>query len=1128
MKCKEEYKEHLLNWWRSLTDEQKKVVPIVNSTIDLRNLFNEVPIGYRKVRNYLREEINMINAELKALGVLFDVEVYRGRLLNWWRSLTEDQKKSVPIANNTIDLRDFFSDAPISHNYLRKHLEKDISRVDAELKSLGVIFDVETYRELLLNWWQSLTDKQKKALPTANNTIDLRNLFSEAPIGYYKVRNYLREEINKINAELKALGVFFDVEVYRERLLNWWRSLTEEQKKSVPIVNNTIDLRDLFSDALVSYNHLRKLLKKDVNRVDAELKSLGVIFDVETYREVLLNWWQSLTDEQKKDIPVKHNTIDFRDLFHDIPIQYHSARKHFKEEINKIEAELKSLGILRNYDDEVVTTLMRGFIIECESNPELLWEVELSTRGKHNLKMESEDLDSYLDKFGFVSTAYLERKLSCTSMELKTLALLELRKKLNQLLLKHGVSLPYCEVKGSTHLIPSDLNYRRIFLKWKNSLTDEEKIALPMIGKVISKKILYDLIPVKFNGLSRSLLYFEYKRLSNEVLELKGIDYKTRKESLEISKQKALEKEQSKISLFRRLRDKKLVSIEDFTSEKGRYEDVQHAFAVTSLKTIAESNMKSYLQGVRHYCDFLESKDVSPDSSFKDCFDSWSLRGFKEYLGKKIKERLISSSTANTLLSTLRMTLKKLKTIRNLNFSYYPADGFEIARESIVFKPYSPNERKQIHEMLEKEMVLAKKKLVPYQKLDRKNANLDVSKNKARIIFEDDCNCVPMYWNIKEHTNGYNKIALIANKEWISINGLYDEWGVIHRKVITRDIGMYVLKMAQVLGMNLNSILDLELDDYQEHHPLTNKPCLTYWKQRSTGEKMLHLDLFHADLQWLSTSQKHFVETVFDEVIQLTSEVRKFAPDEISNKLFITFYCRFSTITEATMSELYSELVDKYHLKDDKGEPLVLTTTRFRPTLVSELIDAEVSIREIQYLLGHASIFTTINYLDTLDFDRVVRNKARKAIEDIYINSVHAIKQSSNQKQQRRFDDCEIIMKTPLGGCKNIFSPPDFIKKSSLYVKGKPCSQYNKCLSCEHVMLTEKHLSELFAMQRDYLSSLESAAVVNTPYFLVVQENLSLLDDILNSETSEFEEDILMRAKEESLFIETTILDSWG
>ena len=77
-------------------------------------------------------------------------------------------------------------------------------------------------------------------------------------------------------------------------------------------------------------------------------------------------------------------------------------------------------------------------------------------------------------------------------------------------------------------------------------------------------------------------------------------------------------------------------------------------------------------------------------------------------------------------------------------------------------------------------------------------------------------------------------------------------------------------------------------------------------------------------------------------------------------------------------------------------------------------------------------------------------------------------------------------------------------------------------------MLTEKHLPELFSMQRDYLASLESGAVVNTPYFFVVQENISLLDDILNPETSEFEEDILIQAKEDSLFIETTILDSWG
>ncbi|MBF4227288.1 hypothetical protein EAY83_20365, partial [Vibrio anguillarum] len=141
--------------------------------------------------------------------------------------------------------------------------------------------------------------------------------------------------------------------------------------------------------------------------------------------------------------------------------------------------------------------------------------------------------------------------------------------------------------------------------------------------------------------------------------------------------------------------------------------------------------------------------------------------------------------------------------------------------------------------------------------------------------------------------------------------------------------GLYVLKMAQVLGMNLNPILDLEIDDYQKNHPLTNKPCLTYWKERSTGEKMIHLDLFQADLQWLSISQKQFVETVFNEVIKLTSESRKYAPDEISNRLFITYYKKCITITESTMSIFYSELVDKYHLEDDDGNPMVLTTTRF-------------------------------------------------------------------------------------------------------------------------------------------------------------------------------------------------------
>jgi integrase len=1057
---------------------------------------------------------------------------YRERMLNWWQGLTDKQKKSAPISlsSNTIILRDLFSDVPISYGTIRRYLRKDINKIEAELKSLDVLFDVEAYRERLLNWWQGLTDKQKKLVPISNNSIDLRGLFSGAPVGYHKVCKHLKDDICKIEAELKSLGILSDVEAYRKRLLDWWYSLTDEQKKAVPLVNkhNTIDLRDLFSDEAINYHSIRRYLIKDICKIEAELKSLGVLTDAKACRELLLNWWHSLTDDQKKAVPISKNTIDLHELFSKVRIDHGYMRIFLKEDIKNIDAELKKIRVLYNDDDEMITALMREFISECESNPELLWDVELSVKGKTLSKLMEEDPDGFWGEYGFTSTTYLSKKLSCRVARLGTPALLELRKELNRLLLKHEVTLPYHEIKGSSHSVCADLNYRRVFLKWKNSLADEEKLALPMMGKAIRLKAFSDLIPIERNIASLPLFKSEYQRFSNELLELKGIDYKTIKERKKICKQKSLEKEDSYISVFLRLRDKKLVSIEDFNAGKVRYEDVQLVFAVTSLKVTSPSSIRSYLFSCRYYCSFLENKGISPESSFIDCFDSWSLRSFKEYLGDKIKIGAFSTSTANTVLSGLRMSLEKLKTIRNFDFSYYPVDGFEEVRKWVAYKPYSLNERRQIHEMLDSEMVLAKKKLAPYQKLDRSSANLDDPKIQARIIFEDDCNCDPMYRNSKSRTKGQNRFASFTDKRRLSLNELYDEWGVITRKVISREIGVYILKMAQVLGMNLNSILDLELDDYQEHHPLTNKPCLTYWKERSTGEKMLHLDLFHADLQWLTISQNHFVETVFDEVTQLTSETRKYAPDELLNRLFITFHNKVSTISEVSMHDYYTEVVENYQLKDDNGEPLVLTTTRFRPTLVSELIDAGVSIREIQYLLGHASIFTTINYLDTLDFDRVARDKARKAIEEIYSNSVHAIKQSSGQKKQRRFDETEIIMKTPLGGCKNIFSPPDFIKKSSLYVKGKPCSQYNKCLSCEYVMLTEKHLPELFAMQRDYLASLESGAVVNTPYFFVIQENISLLDDILNLETSEFEEGILIKAKEDSLFIETTILDTWG
>ncbi|EKO3591686.1 site-specific integrase [Vibrio metschnikovii] len=847
------------------------------------------------------------------------------------------------------------------------------------------------------------------------------------------------------------------------------------------------------------------------------------------HRETLTTWWQSLSIEQKKLVPVARNRVDLRSLFDDVDTGgYYGIRKTLKDDINNIETELKALGVLYNDDVDVVSNLMRDFISMCESTPDLLWDIKFSAALGSKFKDEN-GKDEYLEQIGFVSTAYLANKLSCQPKILYKTELLDLRKKLNQLLLTHEVSLPYCEIKDSSHSVGSDLELRRIFLKWKKSLAEQDKLNLPIFGDSLDKKAFSHVISPERSKILLPLTSMEYRRFSSELIKLKGIVYKTVKEREDERRYKVLDRDESERSVFLALRDKKLTTIDDLGSDINDYLHVQHVFAAAALNATSESGILNYHHSYKYYVNFLTNKGISGNSSIEECFNLWSLREFKEYLGNKIGDADLSSSTANTLLSALRMTLEKLKTIRGFDFNYYPADGFEIVRESLAYKPYSPRERKQIHEMLEEELAIARRKLEPYQRLDRESANLADPKVQARIIFEDDCDCIPTYsgnWAAKERNEGQNKLVAFTGKRNLSLHSLFDEWGVLTRRITDSEIGVYVLKMAQVLGMNLSPILDLESDDYQEHHPLTNKPCLTYWKERSTGEKMIHLDLFHADLQWLTTSQNHFVAGVFSEVTKLTSEARKYADSELTQRLFITFEKKTKVLNEYHMSNYYAMLVDKYNLKSDDGEPLVLTTTRFRPTLVSELIDKSVSIREIQYLLGHSSLYTTMKYLDQLEFDRVIRDKARKAIENIYNNAVQP--KTENHKIHRKYDEAQVIMKTPLGGCKNIFDPPDFIKNSSLYVKGKPCSQYNKCLGCENVMLTERHLPDLFAMQRDYLATIERAEVINTPYYVVVLENQSLLDDILNPETSEFDEEILKQAKEDSLFIETNILESWG
>lgn len=719
----------------------------------------------------------------------------------------------------------------------------------------------------------------------------------------------------------------------------------------------------------------------------------------------------------------------------------------------------------------------------------------------------------------------------------------------SSLLIRESKLLPVLDAMREEKIIvpgqsSAACEWRRRLLEWYERKSEEEKRLIPIFGNSIKiKGYLQNVDGLESITAARrnyKLVAETYAEIEDDLQRLGLIrsDYKKVKER---HRSGLAEKELTLQAKLEALRKISIGEVSDVAFPDEPFKHVLHLFGFATLKCDTHSSRSNYTVGFQFFREYLISNGATGYEAITNLLTVNSLPRYRAFLQEEIIERNVSSSHANTMMSTARSVMKKIISIKGFGLgSFIDAPGFSVERETEIYSPYTPSERARISEAIISEINSTNLLARPYSpknvgedpvddggRLKRGYGTLD----NARWIFENKFECVPVLYGNFDRSNSHQRAFLsIIKRLGLPLREVYRDWGVLWR-VDARVLAPYVARLAQVTGLNADSLASLEIDDFIQSHDLTGRPCLLYWKERSDGQKMYHLDLFHAEIAWLTTSQGREVKKIYDDVIFLTREIRSFAPESEKNKLFIfqsSSCARFGEIKSIENSahnmliRMLSAFARDHALKDDDGKPLALTPSRLRPSFVSELVEFGVSIREIQVMLGHKNIRTTLSYLDRMQFNRVAREKLNHALASIHKKTLVEEEVASDNISMRR-DDEAIIYRTGLASCRNPLNPPEFIKKIRSYNNNSACSQFNKCLLCGNSIVTVSHLPELFALRREYRHMLEVSSVLDTPYGTVILENLDVLNSILSSELSDFSESELEMGEQLSRSIITSI-----
>lgn len=396
--------------------------------------------------------------------------------------------------------------------------------------------------------------------------------------------------------------------------------------------------------------------------------------------------------------------------------------------------------------------------------------------------------------------------------------------------------------------------------------------------------------------------------------------------------------------------------------------------------------------------------------------------------------------------------------------------------------------------------------------------------------FENKMNCIPIF-GTKENLEKHPRFISVATQYYSHIGGLkgiYASFGIT--PFIKADLVMPLLvKLIAETGMNPDSVLDLSVDCYEDEHPLSGVPYIKYYKERSSGEKELHLSLYdkNTEVKELKNEEARIIKRTIERIKQITKDVRVEAPPHLQKKLFLhQLYGRrdrgkIKVLDNGVTSDWCKKIVEKYNLTSSDGKPLNFNLVRFRPTRITNLVRRGYDFFEIMNQAGHASITTTLRYLSKRNLELTARREILKALETIHQNQVWAKenKPAYSNDECNSPDNPSIIYKGIVADCRNPFDPPEQVKNSPNYEPNKACTRFNMCLFCNNVIIMKHHLPMLAV----YKKQIESSNMNDLPNSFFYENTLSIIEKILDPTKSEFDETDIEIAVESARYMDVFI-----